>query len=127
MGIKWYGGNKMLMAPGEYVDRMSILLHKCQKIGESSYPEFISFVTELLLLSPEKDLVTLISGFRELYRINNEIWKLESSIRLNKEQELGLEECGRRAVEIRNWNNQRITMQNKITEAVGGFRNPNVE
>ena len=68
-----------------------------------------------------------IRGIRNSYKINGEIWKLESDIRMNKEKSLGLEECGRRAIEIREINNKRIEAQNVVNKILGGFENPNVE
>lgn len=119
--------NKMIMTKGEFVDRISILLHKAQKIGEKSYPEFVKFAEELLLEVPEEELLIMIKGIRNSYNINGKIWKLESDIRLNKEKELGLEEVGRRAIEIRNINNERIQAQNDINKVLGGFENPNIK
>lgn len=124
---KWQQTEKMEMYLGEYVDRLSILLHKSQKIGPSSYPEFVRYVQYFLLKVPEENLGNLIRYFRELYYINGEIWKLESDIRLNKEKKLGLEEVGRRAIKIRNWNNKRLLVQNKIISIFGGYKNVNLQ
>ena len=55
----------------------------------------------------------------DLYHVNREIWDLESEIRKGKENELGLEEVGRRAIMIRNINNKRVSLKNKITEMSG--------
>lgn len=111
---------------GEFLDRTSILLHKCQKIGESSYPEFIRYMEELLLKLPEKDFPEMIRTFRKLYKINGKMWKLEFDIRMGKEKELGFEEMGKRALQIRNLNNERIETQNEIIKKFGGYTNPNV-
>ena len=48
---------------------------------------------------------------------------MESDIRKGKEEELGLEEVGRRALAIRDWNKKRILIQNEIIEKFGGFKN----
>ena len=55
----------------------------------------------------------------ELYEINGKIWDLEADVRLDKEEELGLEEVGRRAIEIRQLNRVRVGIKGKITEKVG--------
>lgn len=117
----------MQMTRGEFVDRLSILLHKTQKIKEPAYPEFIKFAEELLLDIPEDELLVIIRGIRNSYKINGKIWALESDIRLNKEKSLGLKEVGRRAIEIRNINNERIQAQNEINNILGGYKNPNLE
>ena len=58
-----------------------------------------------------------------MYYLNGEIWKLESDLRKHKEKSLGNSEIGKRAIEIRNWNNKRILEQNKIIDMFGGYKN----
>jgi len=113
----------MEMNLGEFLDRLSIQLHKTQKIGEESYPEFMKCIEEFLLKIPKENFEEVIKAFRGLYRINGEIWKLESDIRKGKEKELGLQEVGKRALEIRDWNNKRLKVQNNVIEKFGGFKN----
>lgn len=113
----------MIMTIGEFIDRLSILTHKVQKVGEESYPEFIKYVEELLLDTPIEGFEEVIKCFRKLYQINGEIWKKESDIRKGKENELGLEEVGKRALAIRDQNNKRIAEQNRIIGIFGGFKN----
>lgn len=58
-----------------------------------------------------------------LYDINGEIWYLEADIRSGREGELGLEEVGRRALKIRDWNRKRVAIKNEIVELFGeGFK-----
>ena len=113
----------MEMTRGEFIDRLSIQMHKVQKIGPESYPEFVKLTEELLLETPIDKFEENIKTFRELYRINGDIWKLESDLRKGKEKKLGLEEVGRRAILIRNINNKRIAEQNRIVKIFGGFKN----
>ena len=122
---KWQQTDKMEMYLGEFLDRLSILLHKAQKIGPESYPEFVKRIEYLLLKVPDENFSEIVKTFRELYYINGEMWKLESDIRLNQEKDLGLPEVGRRAILIREWNNKRIITQNKAIKLFGGFENPN--
>jgi len=118
----------MKQSIGEFLDRISILLHKCQKIGEKSYPEFIKYAEEFLLDLPEENFSEIIKDFRELYKVNGEIWKLEFEIRMFKEDKLGMEECGKRAIKIRDLNNKRLEIQNEVIRKFGGgYTNPNVE
>lgn len=59
--------------------------------------------------------VTLISGLLEdLKSIHNKIWVLESELKAGVEDQLSLEEIGRRAIAIRDHNNKRIIIKNKI-------------
>lgn len=55
----------------------------------------------------------------DLEVIHNSIWDLESELKSNQEQNLSLEEIGRRAVEIRNLNNKRIALKNQMAELLG--------
>ena len=111
------------MTIGEFVDRISIQLHKVEKIGEESYPEFIHLTEELLLKTPVKGFEEIIKSIRELHRINGEIWILESDLRQGKEKKLGLREVGKRAIMIRDKNNNRIAEQNRLIGILGGFKN----
>jgi len=52
----------------------------------------------------------------ELIDIHNAIWDLEWQLKTGVEDQLPLDEIGRRAIKIRNYNNQRITIKNKIAE-----------
>jgi len=48
---------------------------------------------------------------------------LESEIRRGKEKELGLEEVGKRAIDIREFNKKRISIKNEIVGLThSGFR-----
>lgn len=51
-----------------------------------------------------------------LYEKNKDIWGLEAAIRQAKDEELGLEEIGRRAIAIREHNAIRISIKNMISE-----------
>ena len=113
----------MEMSFGEYIDRLSIHLHKIQKIGPECYPEFVHLIQELLLKTPIKNFEEIIKSLRKLYEINGEIWKRESDLRKGKEKKLGLAEIGKRAIQIRDWNNKRIAEQNRINKLFGGFLN----
>jgi hypothetical protein len=54
---------------------------------------------------------------------NIKISILESDIRKGKEAELGLEEVGRRALEIRDINRERVALKNELKRIFGdGFK-----
>lgn len=55
----------------------------------------------------------------ELYKVNGRIWDLEADIRAGKDKELGLEEVGKRAIQIRNINGERIRIKSKIIDKIG--------
>lgn len=54
-----------------------------------------------------------------LIEIHNFIWELESELKTGVEHNLPLEEIGRRAIKIRDYNNQRIAIKNSIAVALG--------
>jgi len=56
----------------------------------------------------------IAESFAALLQHNGDIWSLESDIRLGKENELGLEEVGRRALQIRDHNKLRIEVKNRL-------------
>ena len=105
----------MEMNLGEILDRMSIAMLKAERVGEETYPEFVAYTLDLLGKDRENWDV-IIKSLRKLYSINDKIWKLESDLRRGKEGELGLEEVGRRAIKIRNYNSQRVKEKNRIVE-----------
>ena len=55
----------------------------------------------------------------DLKRIHNAIWDLEWQLKTGREQELPLEEIGRRAILIRDYNNRRIAIKNSLAESLG--------
>lgn len=54
--------------------------------------------------------------FDDLKDIHNSIWDLEWQLKTGVEHQLSLEEIGRRAIDIRNLNNKRITIKNNIAK-----------
>lgn len=69
------------------------------------------------------DHCEVVSDVRELYEdlkdIHRQIWSLESELKTGREMEIALEEIGRRAIAIRNLNNQRINLKNTIADRLG--------
>lgn len=91
-------------------DKLSIELLK-KKHGVLSNETFISEAESHLQQYDRLNLELFIS----LYEKNKDIWNLESAIRQAKDEELGLEEIGRRAIAIREHNAMRIEIKNKIS------------
>jgi hypothetical protein len=56
--------------------------------------------------------------FDQLKSIHFEIWSLEAELKAGHEQQLSLEEIGRRAIKIRDHNKKRIAIKNKIAETL---------
>lgn len=62
------------------------------------------------------DLNAVYAHYENLKEIHNTIWDLEGYLKTGKENLLSLEEIGRRAIEIRDWNNKRVALKNKIAD-----------
>jgi hypothetical protein len=95
----------------ELVDRYTIALLKYKKT-QANQEELDFYKTQL----SDYNLDSVQEDIDQLYSIHNEIWELESLLKTGREQELGLEEIGRRAIAIRDHNNKRIAIKNAIAE-----------
>jgi hypothetical protein len=98
---------------GDIIDKLSILTRKIYFGEEAAFAEHDYLKTGLTELGYDGEL---ICASLRLCQMNFEIWNLENSIRRGGEGTLGLEEVGRRAVEIRNLNRKRIQYKNEITK-----------
>ena len=98
----------------ELVDRYAIAQLKFDKT-QANYDE-LNFYKEQL---KSYDLATIKPELDELYSIHRQIWNLESELKSGVEHQLSLDEIGRRAIEIRNWNNKRVCIKNSIAEQLG--------
>lgn len=109
------------MQISDIMDRMSILQLKEERLAlilieAADYRAFYQRYTEGVDVGVQGKLDALLTS---LYVINGKIWDLEAAIRQGKEGILGLEEVGRRALAIRDFNGERIRLKNEITELVG--------
>lgn len=110
------------MQLSDIMDRMSILQLKEENLGQKTvegadYREYYHRYTLSLDVVLQESLDALLTN---LYIINGKIWNLEADIRQGKEGLLGLEEVGRRALAIRDFNGERIRLKNEITDLVKG-------
>jgi hypothetical protein len=62
------------------------------------------------------DLEKIQSEIQQLQHIHAEIWQLEWLIKTGHEDQLSLEEIGRRAIAVRDWNKKRIAVKNRMAE-----------
>lgn len=101
----------MKMPISEIADRYSITLLKNERI------EGVNLTNELNIYREELNKYEDIQNYLDrLYQINGEIWDLESDIRKGKENLLGLEEVGKRAIMIRGKNKIRVGIKNEMVE-----------
>lgn len=98
----------------ELIDRYLIAEIKHEKSGKNIHElEFYQKQIEQYPLHKVHDIM------QELKNIHLGIWDLEKELKIGTEQDLSLEEIGRRAIAIRNKNNQRVACKNKIAEILG--------
>lgn len=105
----------MIYPTSELYDRYSIECLKRDRANAQNADHIIALNNEIDRRGRFEHLI------EQLYTINGSIWDLESDIRLGKENELGLEEVGRRALHIRNLNNVRIAIKNEVAKQFGEF------
>ena len=95
----------------ELFDRLAIAEIKWEKT-HSNHEELDWYLNQI-----RKDNIDAVrSQYQDLKAIHNTIWELESELKSGRERELSLEELGRRAILIRDWNNKRISIKNQIAE-----------
>lgn len=106
----------------ELVDRLCIARVKSERTDGGNPAElawyedrYQQLVEEL---GPEKTKI-LDYNIEEITRIHNTIWDLEWQLKSGVEHLLPMDEIGRRAIAIRDWNNRRISYKNSIAELFG--------
>jgi len=96
----------------ELLDRLVIAQIKMTKSGNENQAEYNFYIDQ----ANQYDLSKVDQLLKDLEAVHLQIWSLESDLRKGLESNLGYEEIGRRAVEIRNWNNKRIQIKNQMAE-----------
>lgn len=95
----------------ELIDRYAIAKLKWHKT--QSNKEELDFYIEQV---SEIDMDKISDLIDEIYNIHKEIWNLEWQLKQGVEDQLPLDEIGRRAIKIRDYNNKRIKIKNKCAE-----------
>jgi hypothetical protein len=96
----------------ELIDRLAIAEVKFKRTDGANKEELAWYTTQ----ASTYNLGNIQDLYTTLIAIHNRIWDLESELKTGREEELPLEEIGRRAIAIRDWNNQRIRIKNEIAE-----------
>jgi hypothetical protein len=96
----------------ELIDRLCIARLKWEKTQRNA-EELEWYEREWQNLPGAAELEPLV---QRLSAIHREIWNLEWQLKSGVEHELSLEEIGRRAIKIRDWNNQRIEIKNQAAD-----------
>ena len=98
----------------ELADRLAIAEVKFDRTGANQ--EELDWYVEHFRQYESESVRARINKLKE---IHNEIWNLEWQLKSGREQELPLEEIGRRAITIRDYNNKRIAIKNSLAEQLG--------
>jgi hypothetical protein len=99
----------------ELLDRLAIARIKWRRT-QANEEELRYYEEQAQRLNTDTECDALM---RELETIHETIWELEKELKSGYEQELPLEEIGRRAIVIRDHNNLRIKYKNLLAERVG--------
>ncbi|MBL7148395.1 MAG: hypothetical protein ISS82_06215 [Nanoarchaeota archaeon] len=113
----------MEMPLSEVIDRFVIVRLKMERIKTEDKKEEYKHYKKVIEDYKKQGFNIKQEWIDKLYETNRKIWDLEHDIRKGKEGLLGLEEVGRRAIQIREINKIRIAIKNEIVEATGsGFK-----
>jgi hypothetical protein len=106
----------------ELIDRLCIARVKYERINGANQDELDWYeerYSEMIQNLSPTQLSQLKTDIEEITRIHNGIWDLEWQLKSGVEHLLPMDEIGRRAVAIRDLNNQRITFKNSIAALFG--------
>ena len=106
----------------ELIDRLCIARVKHERTNGANQDELDWYedkYRQLVLTLDHDQRETLDHNISEITVIHNRIWDLEWQLKSGVENLLTMDEIGRRAIAIRDWNNRRITYKNSIAELFG--------
>jgi len=107
----------------EAIDKLSILMLKRERLPDDEQRRSVQREYEYYLAVIEAYRADGLEVKQEwidgLYEINGKCWDIEASIRQGRDEELGLEEIGRRAIALRDLNKIRIERKNRVAEEIG--------
>jgi hypothetical protein len=106
----------------ELIDRLCIARIKHERTSGANQDELDWYedkYRQLIEIMDARQRATLDHNIAEITVIHNKIWDLEWQLKSGVEHLLSMDEIGRRAIAIRDWNNRRITYKNSIAELFG--------
>lgn len=106
----------------ELIDRLCIARVKYERTTGGNQDEldwYEAQYQELIQGLTAEQVNQLNNDIQEITKIHNQIWNLEWQLKSGVEHLLPLDEIGRRAIAIRDWNNKRITYKNSIAALFG--------
>lgn len=99
----------------ELVDRYTIACVKFEKTNGANRDE-LDFYTEQM---KEINKALIDKELNELMQIHRDIWAMEDDFKKCRIDGASLEAIGQRALDIRDLNNYRVSLKNKIADTVG--------
>jgi hypothetical protein len=104
----------------ELCDRLTIARLKLERLPEDELSkEGLRKQIDYYVQGIDWELVGITGLIEDLYEINGLMWDAEHDIRKGLDNDLGLEEIGRRALKTRDLNRSRVQVKNQITELAG--------
>jgi hypothetical protein len=110
--------------PGDLLDRLSIVQLKIARLHNIDFASerdvYKDAAAAILAQTSEEIYEEVISLYEDMKNLNGQIWDLEEDIRMNREAVCkNLEEVGRRTIEIRDINDERVKIRNHINLLLG--------
>lgn len=99
----------------ELVDRYTIACVKFEKTNGANTAELDFYIEQM----KEVDENLIVHELNELTQIHRDIWAMEDDFKKCRIDGASLEEIGQRALDIRNLNNYRVALKNKIADIAG--------
>jgi len=107
---------------GEFIDRFTVDLLYTLNMDEAgistAYEELDDFLVNVTQPVTAEVGPSVRGLILKLLALNSRIWGLESTIRMGSECKLPLDEVGRRTIEIRDLNRQRVSVKNQIAKMI---------
>ncbi|MDO8552917.1 MAG: hypothetical protein Q7S01_05375 [bacterium] len=107
----------------EAIDRVTIAMLKLERLHHDNNRAFIkkeyTFYRKVLDSYRNEGIDVKDAWVEEMKEINGHVWDIESAIRQGREDEFGLEEMGRRTLDLRELSKVRVACKKKIAEEVG--------
>ncbi len=106
------------MPLAEVCDRYTISKLKHERIKDED-PERLGAMVQYFAVGIDWNNEELTALVGELEEANKAVWDAEAAIRAGQDEDLGLEEIGRRALHIRDVNRVRVGIKNRISDLAG--------
>ena len=104
----------------ELCDRMTIAQLKMQRLSDDQIDKAgLHKQIKYYESGIDVDNIQLRELIIDLHQINGQMWDAEYDIRKGLDDDLGLEEVGRRAIRISDLNSTRVAVKNQIAELTG--------